>query len=101
MLSAHFRLSPKLQPTTPKAPTWLYFAIPFISGFVGWITNVLALHMTFYPIEFKGVKVWQPEGQPFGFFGWQVRTTLATLRESLSLNSPMFRLLTHGFAFID
>ena len=55
-----------------SAPTWLYFVIPFISGFVGWFTNVLALHMTFYPLEFKGVKLWQPEGQPFGLFGWQV-----------------------------
>ncbi|QDZ21922.1 hypothetical protein A3770_06p44400 [Chloropicon primus] len=27
--------------------------------------------MTFYPLDFKGFKVWQPEGQPFGFFGWQ------------------------------
>ena len=62
----------------PKAPVWLYFVIPVISGFVGWFTNVLALHMTFYPLDFKGVKIWQPEGQPFGFFGWQVRTTLTS-----------------------
>ena len=40
----------------------LYAVIPVISGIVGWGTNWLALHMTFYPIEFVGIKP---------FFGWQ------------------------------
>lgn len=30
-------------------------AIPLVSAFVGWGTNVLAIKMTFYPIEFKGI----------------------------------------------
>lgn len=38
---------------------------------MGYLTNVLALKMTFYPIEFWGWRIWQPEGQPFGLFGWQ------------------------------
>jgi hypothetical protein len=38
-----------------------YLTIPFVSAFVGWITNVVAIKMTFYPIEFVGVKP----------FGWQ------------------------------
>ena len=38
---------------------------------MGWGTNILAIQMTFYPIEFMGPKLWQPEGQPFGLFGWQ------------------------------
>ena len=50
---------------------YLYLLMPFISGVVGWATNVIALKMTFYPIEFLGPKLWQPEGQPFGLFGWQ------------------------------
>ncbi len=33
-----------------------YFSIPVISGIVGWGTNVLALKMTFYPIEFVGIR---------------------------------------------
>mmetsp|Transcript_70961 Transcript_70961/g.199027 ORF Transcript_70961/g.199027 Transcript_70961/m.199027 type:complete len:430 (+) Transcript_70961:3866-5155(+) len=45
--------------------------MPLISGFVGYITNVIALKMTFYPLEFWPLKVWQPEDQPFGLFGWQ------------------------------
>ena len=47
---------------------------------------MLALHMTFYPIDFKGLKIWQPEGQPFGFFGWQV-----SLRPSLSIDMTPFQ----------
>ena len=42
--------------------------------------------MTFYPIDFKGLKIWQPEGQPFGFFGWQV-----SLRPSLSIDMTPFQ----------
>ncbi len=38
-----------------------YIAIPFISGLVGWGTNVLALKMTFYPLEYIGIRP----------FGWQ------------------------------
>lgn len=39
-----------------------YISIPLISGLIGWGTNVLALKMTFYPLEFKGIKP---------FLGWQ------------------------------
>ncbi|MBF0100636.1 MAG: DUF445 family protein [Desulfobacterales bacterium] len=39
-----------------------FLAIPMISGIVGWGTNVIALKMTFYPLE--------PFGKP-PFFGWQ------------------------------
>lgn len=43
---------------------WLkLLAIPIISGFVGYITNVVALKMTFYPLEFVGIKRWK--------LGWQ------------------------------
>lgn len=34
-------------------PAWNYYIMPFISGLVGWGTNVVALKMTFYPIEFQ------------------------------------------------
>ncbi|CAM9833323.1 unnamed protein product, partial [Discosporangium mesarthrocarpum] len=27
--------------------------------------------MTFYPLEFWGVKIWHPKDQPMGLFGWQ------------------------------
>ncbi len=38
-----------------------YLIIPFISGLVGWGTNILALKMTFYPLEYVGIRP----------FGWQ------------------------------
>ncbi|MEC7120443.1 MAG: DUF445 domain-containing protein [Pseudomonadota bacterium] len=40
---------------------YLYLMIPFISGFIGWITKVIAVKMMFGPLEFKGI----------GFIGWQ------------------------------
>ncbi len=40
---------------------WLILTIPFIAAFVGWGTNILAIKMTFYPLEFKGI----------GPIGWQ------------------------------
>ena len=52
----------------------LYIIIPFISAVVGYVTNVIALQMTFWPLEFTpGVlKFAQPSGQPFGILGgWQ------------------------------
>ena len=41
---------------------WLYATMPIISAIVGWGTNVVALKMTFFPIEFIG----KPP-----FLGWQ------------------------------
>ena len=38
-----------------------YLTIPVISALVGWVTNVIAIRMTFYPINFVGIKP----------FGWQ------------------------------
>jgi len=42
---------------------WLYITMPFISAIVGWGTNVVAVKMTFYPIDFVGIKP--------PFLGWQ------------------------------
>ena len=41
---------------------YVYFLVPLISGLIGYVTNVLSIKMTFYPIDFVGIK-------PFG--GWQ------------------------------
>ena len=52
----------------------LYIIIPFVSAIVGYVTNVVALKMTFYPLEFTPapLKFAQPKGQPFGLLGgWQ------------------------------
>ncbi|MDX2286958.1 MAG: hypothetical protein NW241_22530 [Bacteroidia bacterium] len=41
---------------------WAYASIPAVSAVVGWFTNVVALRMTFYPLEFQGIRPW---------LGWQ------------------------------
>jgi len=41
---------------------WIYGLIPIISGLIGWATNILALRMTFYPLEFIGIPP---------YLGWQ------------------------------
>lgn len=41
---------------------WAYIAIPFIAAIVGWGTNVLALKMTFFPLDFIGIPP---------YLGWQ------------------------------
>lgn len=38
-----------------------YLSIPVVSALVGWITNVIALRMTFYPVNYFGIRP----------FGWQ------------------------------
>ncbi len=41
---------------------WLALLIPPISAFIGWLTNVVAVQMMFYPVDFFGIKP---------FLGWQ------------------------------
>ncbi len=56
-------MPPSLIEITAFLSNWgAYLAIPFISAIVGWATNVLAVQMTFYPLEFKGIPP---------YFGWQ------------------------------
>ena len=38
---------------------------------MGYITNFLALEMTFRPIEFFGYEFLRIKNQPWGIFGWQ------------------------------
>ena len=50
---------------------WQYFLIPWIAGAVGYLTNVLALQLTFYPLEFFGIELFRLENEPWGIIGWQ------------------------------
>lgn len=50
---------------------WEYALIPVIAGIVGYVTNVVALNLTFYPLEFFGIELFRLEGQPWGLIGWQ------------------------------
>lgn len=42
---------------------WKYASIPFIAGLIGWSTNWLAIKLTFYPLEFIGIRpIWGWQG---------------------------------------
>ncbi len=36
---------------------WSFIAIPFVAAFVGWLTNWVAIEMTFRPLEFTGIRL--------------------------------------------
>eukprot|EP00958_Prasinococcus_capsulatus_P022090 scaffold3068_cov401-Prasinococcus_capsulatus_cf.AAC.24 len=50
---------------------WAFIVIPLMSGVVGFITNVVAVQMTFYPIKMWPLSLWAPKGSPIGILGWQ------------------------------
>ncbi|TVP59902.1 MAG: hypothetical protein EA349_02210 [Halomonadaceae bacterium] len=41
---------------------WKYISIPFVAALIGWVTNWLAIKLTFYPLKFIGIPP---------FLGWQ------------------------------
>lgn len=72
---------------------WEYFLIPWIAGAVGYLTNVLALQMTFYPIEFFGIELFRLKDEPWGLFGWQgIIPTKAEKMASISFELMTTRL---------
>lgn len=72
---------------------WEYFLIPWIAGFVGYATNVVALHLTFYPLEFRGIELFRLKDQPWGLFGWQgIIPTKAEKMASISFDLMTKRL---------
>jgi hypothetical protein len=73
---------------------WQYFLIPWIAGFVGYITNVLALEMTFRPLEYWGIKLFRLPNEPWGIIGWQgIIPTKAAKMASISFDLMTTRLL--------
>tara|TARA_B110000971_G_C19874410_1_gene437761 strand:- start:134 stop:685 length:552 start_codon:yes stop_codon:yes gene_type:complete len=50
---------------------WEYAIMPLMSGIVGYVTNRVALYMTFEPLEFVGYPFFRMKDQPWGLFGWQ------------------------------
>lgn len=42
-----------------------YCSIPLVAGLIGWFTNMVAIKMTFYPLEFFGIKLGRLK------IGWQ------------------------------
>ena len=48
-----------------------YLLIPCVAAAVGWFTNWLAVQMIFYPIQFRGIPIYQKPEVPLGLLGWQ------------------------------
>eukprot|EP00980_Cylindrotheca_fusiformis_P007998 scaffold1706_cov116-Cylindrotheca_fusiformis.AAC.1 len=74
---------------------WEYALIPIIAGIVGYGTNVVALHLTFYPLEFLGIELFRLDNQPWGLFGWQgIIPTKAKKMASTTFDLMTTRLLS-------
>lgn len=74
---------------------WKYASIPFVAAFVGWITNWVAIKLTFKPLEFVGIRP---------YLGWQgIIPSKATKMATTFVDSTMSRLgtLAEVFAQIE
>jgi len=61
-------------------------SIPIIAGLVGWVTNWLAIQLTFYPIKFIGIRP---------IFGWQgIIPSKARKMAEISVDSTLSKLGT-------
>ncbi|HXV75668.1 MAG TPA: hypothetical protein VD788_05055 [Candidatus Polarisedimenticolaceae bacterium] len=65
---------------------WQYASIPFVAAFIGWITNWVAIQLTFRPLAYVG---WRPP------FGWQgIIPAKASKMARIFVDRTMFRLGT-------
>ncbi|MFB6344225.1 MAG: hypothetical protein ABEK50_00425, partial [bacterium] len=82
--------------TTLTGPNmWAYLLIPFINAIVGWGTNVVAIRMTFYPVEFWGIPP---------YLGWQgiiPRKALKMAKISVDIMVPRLISIEEVFERVD
>jgi uncharacterized membrane protein YheB (UPF0754 family) len=65
---------------------WKHASIPFVAAVIGWITNWVAIQMTFRPLEFRGLRP---------FLGWQgIIPSKAVKMAEIFVDRTMFRLGT-------
>lgn len=77
------------------ADLWIYLSLPLVSALVGWATNVIAIKMTFYPLEFRGKAP---------YLGWQgIIPAKAAKMADKAVDLMTSKLITPGevFARID
>lgn len=72
----------------------LYLSIPLSSGFIGWITNVMAVKMTFYPLDYIGVR-------PFGWQGIIPSKSVKMANKAVDLLIGKLLKIEEHFAKID
>lgn len=73
---------------------WLLVTIPLSSGIVGWGTNWVAIKMTFYPIEYLGVR-------PFGWQGIIPANGKKMAEKSVELLTRTLLRIDERFSMID
>ena len=71
-----------------------YLSIPLISGLVGWGTNVMAVKMTFYPLEYIGLP-------PFGWQGIIPSKARKMAEKSVDLLTIKLIKIDEQFALLD
>lgn len=71
-----------------------YLSIPLISGLVGWGTNVMAVKMTFYPLEYIGIP-------PFGWQGIIPSKARKMAEKSVDLLTIKLIKIDEQFALLD
>jgi uncharacterized membrane protein YheB (UPF0754 family) len=65
-----------------------YLSIPFVAALIGWVTNWAAIRLTFWPLEFRGLRP---------FLGWQgIIPSKAGKMARIFVNQTMARLGTLG-----
>ncbi len=75
-----------LEQTLYNPEFWKHLSIPFIAGIIGWVTNWVAIKLTFKPLEFIGLRP---------FLGWQgIIPSKAGKMASIFVEKTMFRLGT-------
>ncbi|MCP4205315.1 MAG: DUF445 family protein [bacterium] len=75
-----------LEQTIYNPEFWKHLSIPFVAGLIGWVTNWVAIKLTFKPLEFVGLRP---------FLGWQgIIPSKATKMASIFVDKTMFRLGT-------
>ena len=78
------------------ANIWIYLSMPVVSALVGYVTNVIAIHMMFHPLEFVGIKA--------PWLGWQgIIPRRAAKMASISVDTITEHLITQEeiFARLD
>jgi len=72
---------------------WKHLSIPFVAGIIGWVTNWVAIKLTFKPLEFVGVRP---------FLGWQgIIPSKAGKMASIFVDKTMYRLGTLEELFLS
>lgn len=71
-----------------------YLAIPISCGLIGWITNIIALKMTFYPLEYVGIR-------PIGWQGIVPAKSLKIANKSVDLLSIKLLKMEEYFDRLD